>query len=172
MIIWINGSFGVGKTETANALHEILPKSHIYDPEQVGYFLWDNFPDEMKRKGDFQDIDIWRSINYDVIKHISHNFDGYIIIPMTIVDPRYYRQIIGRLISDDIKVYHFILTAPKDTVTQRLKNRGEQDNSWAEQQIEKCLKAFENDIHGIKIDTDLISIADTAKLIVNNIGMS
>ena len=35
MIIWINGCFGVGKTETANRLGEMIENSHIYDPEQV-----------------------------------------------------------------------------------------------------------------------------------------
>jgi len=88
MIIWINGSFGVGKSETANILNKMLSQSHIYDPEQVGYFLWDNFPQEMRRKGDFQDIIIWRRINYEIIKYMYDFFDGDIIIPMTLVSEK------------------------------------------------------------------------------------
>ena len=54
MIIWLNGCFGVGKAATATMLHKFIANSHIYDPEQVGAFLWDNFPEPLKRKGDFQ----------------------------------------------------------------------------------------------------------------------
>lgn len=73
MMIWINGSFGIGKSETANTLHKKLINSFIYDPEQVGYFLWDNFPDDLKRKGDFQDIGMWRNFNYQILKYMNDN---------------------------------------------------------------------------------------------------
>ena len=39
MLIWLNGAFGVGKTQTAHELHRRLPDSFIYDPEQAGYFM-------------------------------------------------------------------------------------------------------------------------------------
>jgi len=109
MILWLNGCFGVGKTETANKLHQKIAFSHIYDPEQVGYFLWDNFPDALRRKGDFQDIEIWRDCNYRIIKYMYQNFAGHIIIPMTLVNPDYYNQIVGKLQNDGIVVHHFIL---------------------------------------------------------------
>ncbi len=153
MIIWINGSFGVGKSETSRILHEILPNSHIYDPEQVGYFLWDNFPNSMKRQGDFQDIVIWRSINYEIIKHLAETYQGDLIIPMTMVNAIYYNEIVGRLKRDGIDVKHFILTAPRETIIKRLIQRGDGENSWAEQQIDRCLTAYEKDITGIKVDT-------------------
>ena len=40
----------MGKSITAELLHSKIEFSHIYDPEQVGYFLWDSFPKEMKQK--------------------------------------------------------------------------------------------------------------------------
>ena len=43
MIIWINGSFGVGKTSTAELLKNELDKSVIYDPEEIGGFLSNMF---------------------------------------------------------------------------------------------------------------------------------
>lgn len=169
MIIWINGSFGVGKTETAMVLKEKLPNAHIYDPEQVGYFLWDNFPKSMKRKGDFQDISIWRTINYDVIKYMNDNDDGHIIIPMTLVNSQYYDEIIGRLEKEDVSIKHFVLMASKETIVSRLIHRGESQNSWAEQQIDRCLSALTSDISGIKINTDLLSVTDVADYILKNI---
>ena len=56
MIIWINGSFGVGKTTIAEKLKERIKNSIIYDPEKVGLFL-----DKMlsEKKDDFQDYELW-----------------------------------------------------------------------------------------------------------------
>ncbi|MCY1691743.1 hypothetical protein OVA29_14550 [Exiguobacterium sp. SL14] len=39
MIIWINGTFGVGKTTAATGLQQRWSGSHIFDPEETGYFL-------------------------------------------------------------------------------------------------------------------------------------
>lgn len=38
MLLWINGPFGGGKTQTAHELQRRLPGSVICDPEYVGYF--------------------------------------------------------------------------------------------------------------------------------------
>ena len=95
LVIWINGGFGVGKSETANALAQMDQGSHIYDPESVGYFLWHVFPPEMSRKGDFQDIPLWRSINLQVLHYLWQNHKGDIVVPMTISERRYYDEIIG-----------------------------------------------------------------------------
>lgn len=167
MIIWLNGCFGVGKTETANRLHSLLENSHIYDPEQVGYFLWDNFPDTLKRKGDFQDIEIWRSLNYQIIKYMYQNYDGHIIIPMTIVNAEYYNQIIGKLQRDGIEIKHFILYAPKETIVDRLMGRGEGSDSWAEQQIDRCMNAYRSEITGEMIDTSKLSVEGVADYILS-----
>ncbi len=69
MIIWINGAFGSGKSSVAESICQKLTEAHLYDPEQAGYFLWDSFPEEMKRKGNFQHIPIWREFNYKILKY-------------------------------------------------------------------------------------------------------
>ena len=166
MIIWINGSFGVGKTTTAKLLQNKLEKAHIYDPEQVGYFLWDNFPPEMARQGDFQDMAIWRSINYQVIKHLYATYDGDIIIPMTLANRQYYDEIISRLEQDGILVRHFILTASKKRIVSRLRVRGDESGCWAEQQVERCLAAYEHDIPGIALNTDEMDAETVANCIL------
>ena len=168
MIIWLNGSFGVGKSETAKALQKKLNRSHIYDPEQVGYFLWDNFPQEF-RKGDFQDISLWRSVNFEVLKYLYRNYDGHIIVPMTIVCRQYEAEIIGRLSEEGVKLRHFILMASKDIIRKRLSGRGEEAHSWPEQQIGRCLRAFENDIKCECIATDTLTVEETADIILQKI---
>ena len=97
MIVWLNGAFGSGKSTVAEILTEKIGKSHIYDPEEVGFFLWDVFPEKMKRKGNFQHIPLWRDFNFRILKYISSQYEGTVIVPMTIYTPEYYDEIIGHL---------------------------------------------------------------------------
>ena len=169
MIIWINGSFGVGKTTVSNKLHKELKESFIYDPEKAGEFIWDNSPDCISHKGDFQDILMWRDFNYQMLKYIHENYSGTIIVPMTLVNKEYYSQIIGRLINEGISIHHYILLAERSTILSRLAKRGASNNSWPAQQIDRCLTSFEKDIIGIKIYTDNLSIEEVVKLILKRV---
>jgi hypothetical protein len=53
MIIWINGPFGVGKTQTAYNLSRRIKGSFIYNPEDIGYFTRKRIP-KSKETIDFQ----------------------------------------------------------------------------------------------------------------------
>lgn len=165
MIIWLNGTFGVGKTETAKALHEKLKPSHIYDPELVGQFLWYTFPEDMKRKGDFQDIPLWRSMNHDLIRYLCEQYPGDLIIPMTIANPAYENEIIGQLRREGIPVQHFLLAANRSVVHQRLVGRGEPEHSWAEAQMESCLDGFSKLKDVLEINTENLSISEVVEMI-------
>ena len=167
MVLWINGAFGSGKTSVAEEIEKRVGKSFIYDPEQVGYFLWDNFPTELKQKGNSQHMAIWREFNYKILKHISENYTGIIIVPMAIYKKQYYDEIIGRLEKDNILVKHFILSASKQIILDRLLKRGEPDGGWCAQHIDICLNAFETEIAGHKIDAESLGVIETASKIVS-----
>jgi deoxyadenosine/deoxycytidine kinase len=169
MIIWINGSFGVGKTTIANELHKKIKNSHIYDPEIVGGFIWSMLPSSISRRGDFQDILMWRDFNYQMLKYMNENYSGHIIVPMTLVNKEYYSEIIERLVNEGVDLRHFILLAEKSTILDRLRKRGEQDNSWPVQQVDRCISYFENDIESIKINTDNLSKEETVKFMLETI---
>lgn len=152
MIIWINGAYGSGKSTCAYELHRRLPDSFVYDPENVGYFIRKNIPIAL-HEPNFQDHTQWRSFNYDMLKYLSSTYKGIIIAPMTLIDPRYYEEIIGRLVRDGVEVHHFILYAEKETIEKRLKKRFER-GTWTKDQIDKCIYAFDHTITEEKLITD------------------
>ncbi len=157
MIIWINGAFGSGKTQTAFELHRRLPNSFVYDPENIGFYIRKNIPNELNKR-DFQNYTIWREFNFSMLKYISKEYNGIIIVPMTIVNSQYFNEIIENLRNDGIEVKHFVLRASKETLLKRLKSRGDGKNSWSAQQIDRCLEGLSNEIFKKHIDTDNLSI--------------
>ena len=152
MIIWINGAYGSGKTTISNALHSRLDNSYIYDPENAGNFVRNNFP-SIFWKDDFQDFEIWRMINFEMIKYIVENYEHKIIVPMSIVNENSYNEIILKL-SELFVVKHFILYAGFETILKRNLERGEEPNSWCIRQIDRCINAFNNNIKGTIIDNE------------------
>lgn len=85
MLLWINGPFGVGKTQTAYALARRLPDAFICDPEQLGFGIARMTPPPLR--GDFQDVPLWREgVRRVLDRNLSH-FDGVLIVPMTLVNP-------------------------------------------------------------------------------------
>ncbi|XEC96569.1 AAA family ATPase [Paenibacillus tarimensis] len=162
MIIWINGAFGAGKTQTAFELHRRIPHSYVYDPENAGYFMRKNLPKE-SMKGDFQDYPIWRESNYLMLKYISETYDGIVITPMTVVSPQYFDDIIGRLRRDGIDVRHFALCASKEVLLKRLKGRGDGNRSWPAEQIDRCLSGLADETFRHHLDTDHMTIGQAAE---------
>ena len=164
MIIWVNGAFGAGKTQTAHELQRRIPHSFIYDPENAGYFIRKNIPEGIK-KGDFQDYPMWREVNYGMIKHIDEQYDGTLIIPMTIVNPQYFDDIVGRLRRDGVVIHHFALCAARETLLKRLRSRGENERSWAAQQIERCIEGLSLPVFERHVDTDAMTTSEVVEAI-------
>jgi len=162
MVIWLNGSFGVGKTTIANELVKKLAGVFIYDPENLGTFLRDNLK---YNYNDYQDYPFFRQFNFEIIKDLNNNYK-YIIVPMTLTNKAYYDEIIGRLNNSGISVKHFILIASKETIKNRLNNRAN-TTLWSYEQVDRCLEAFEKVILGERINTDNQGINETVDNILN-----
>lgn len=159
MIIWLNGAYGSGKTTVAYELQKRLKKSFIYDPENVGFFIRKNTPKEL-HKHNFQDHEQWRNFNYEMLKQIANSYDGIIIVPMTLINFDYYREIVEKLKNDGIHLDHYVLYADKNTILRRLNKRLEFGNTFAKSQIDYCIKAFNTKIKDNKIVTDKLNVDD------------
>lgn len=173
MIIWINGAFGAGKTTAAYELNRRLADSFVYDPENVGFFLRENLPEACCRD-DFQDIPLWRRFNYQILKEIHKTCGSTVIVPMTLVNPDYYEEIIQRLLDDGIPLAHVILCAGRETIIRRLKKRsfslpGRED--FAVAAIDRCLHYFDHHSTGIRITTDDMSVEQIVTRIGRECGL-
>jgi len=174
MVIWLNGAFGAGKTTVAHALGRRLKDSFIYDPENVGYFLRKNTPKVCDRP-DFQDIPLWREFNYRTLSMMAWEHPGPIIVPMTLVEPQYWEEIIGRLVEEGVEVRHFILWADRKTLLRRLRGRslGRLDReAFAVAAIDRCLKAFETEITQVRVDTEHLTAEEAALKIALACGLT
>ncbi len=162
MVIWINGAFGSGKTQTANEICRRLEGAFLYDPENAGYFLRKNEPLALQAEN-FQDEPLWREINFHLLRRIATEYDGTVVVPMTLICAEYYHQIISALRQEGIQVFHVVLSASRKVLLHRLHSRLEGRNSWAAHQIEGCMAAFENPLFEHKINTDTLTIPEVAE---------
>ena len=152
MIIWINGAFGAGKTQTAYTLQRRMPDAYVYDPENAGCFIRKNLPPAL-HTDDFQNYPMWRAVTLEMLTYLAKHHAGDIIVPMTITNRAYYEEIIGTL-SKEYALQHYILYAQEETIRRRLASRLEGKQSWAALQTGRCLRAFDTEITEERIDTD------------------
>ncbi len=149
MIIMINGPFGVGKTTVAELLHQKLKNSMIYDPEEVGFMLRNIITDEVKlpkeKTDDFQDLILWKELTVTVAEKLVNTYHKTLIVPMTICNHECFSHIKSGFESID-ETFHFCLLASEETVHERLSKRGDEAGSWAFQQTERCLNAYNADL--------------------------
>ncbi len=169
MIIWLNGAFGSGKTTIAFELQRRLPGAFVFDPENAGYYLRKNLPQTIWQ-ADFQDDPLWRQINLAMLRRLSQTGQT-IIVPMTLVNPQYYDEIIGSLRAEGIEIRVILLMASKKTLVRRLHNRLEGRNSWARQQIDRCQSAFLQSNPAEKLWTDRLSIEATVEAAAHRAGI-
>ncbi|GGH77843.1 cytidylate kinase [Pullulanibacillus pueri] len=170
MIIWINGTFGAGKTTTAYELHRRIKDAFVYDPERFGYVFMRNVPKEIA-KSDFQDYPLWREANYKLLKQVAEDYKGVIIAPMTLTHEVYFEEMIGRLRDQGFEVNHFTLLASTQTIEKRLRKRWEGKKSWAYQQMKERLDCLSRPLFQEHIQTDNLSIDEVVETIAERIGI-
>ncbi|MFK0253806.1 NUDIX domain-containing protein [Streptomyces sp. NPDC090445] len=126
MIVWINGTFGAGKTSTARELTGILPDSTLYDPELVGDALRRLLPRKrLEEVSDYQDLPSWRRLVVDTAAAMLAEVGGVLVVPMTLLRQEYRDEMFGGLAARRIPVRH-VLLAPEETILrERIATRQE-----------------------------------------------
>lgn len=147
MIVWVNGAFGSGKSTLVGELSPRWPELLVYDPEMVGYVLREivEVP-----TGDFQDLRLWRRQVTELAVGLIEEYRRPLLVPMTLVNPRYVGEIFGALNDAGIDVHHFFLKVSREVLEQRIDGRSftpddpEQDEKvrrWCKDKIGLCMAA-------------------------------
>lgn len=183
MLLWINGPFGGGKTQTAYEIQRRLPGSVVCDPEHAGFGLRRMLPPELR--GDFQDLTSWRQGVVEVLDLALTKHDGVVIAPMTVTHSGYFAETVGRLGELGHDVRHFTLLARRETVVKRLrerglghlfqflggKNAGLGRETWALRQLDHCLERLREPEFAEHLWTDDSTVPKTADRIAVLAGL-
>ena len=171
VIIWLNGAWGAGKTTTSIELNRRLENSLIFDPEEAGFYINKMLPKGLHRN-DFQEFEEWRLINYEMLKLLDTNHQGIIIVPMTIINSTYIKEIIGKLQDDGHVVHHYILKANELSLNKRLSKRFEGKNSWARNRISMAINGL-NELENAKIiETDELTTDDIIHFLARDLKLT
>ncbi|MFB7950225.1 AAA family ATPase [Kitasatospora phosalacinea] len=183
MLIWINGPFGVGKTQTAHHLARRLPGAAVCDPEHLGFGLRRMLPPDLR--GDFQDLPAWRRGTVEVLGLAAREHPGPVIVPMTVTDPRYFAETVGRLRELGHDVRHFTLLADRATVLRRLAERDPVHRlrrlaglgapppreSFAVSRLDDCLTRLAAPAFATHLTTDRLTVRQSADRIAALAGL-
>jgi hypothetical protein len=111
----------------------------LYDPEYVGYILreWVPVP-----TGDFQDLASWRELVIETALTLRRHHADTLIVPMSLLNDDYARQILGGLTARGEQVTHVFLDLDPEVLRQRVTERIlSPDNPKADQSArEFCLR--------------------------------
>ncbi|UCA48683.1 ATP-binding protein [Streptomyces sp. WA6-1-16] len=130
MIIWLNGTFGAGKTTTAKEVISLLPGSRLFDTEKVGEMLWHvlGVPEN-----DFQDFPPWRGLVVETARQVLDHVGGTLVVTQTVLVEAYWREIREGLAKAGVPVLHFLLHTDRDTLVERIETDTKPDSVGARQ---------------------------------------
>ena len=75
MIYWINGAYGIGKSTATECLAKRLGEAYVFDAEEVGNAIRDNYPVEARHCVIFADYPLWRETNFKLLLDVYGKYD-------------------------------------------------------------------------------------------------
>ncbi len=172
MIIFINGSFGIGKTTVARNLRARLPGSIVFDPEPVGLalkFLSRWIPLRGRHTDDFQDLALWRRACVWGVR-LSRRLRTTVIVPMTYSNVSYLREVMTGVESGESRVLHLCLTAPWPVVEQRIRVRaaalGVAPSAWTLRRAAECCVDHQSPEFALHVPTSCRTPEEVASVVV------
>jgi AAA domain len=123
VIIWLNGTFGAGKTATAAELLPLVPDARVFDPETVGYMLRPNLAD--RPVSDFQHWPPWRPLVVATAIELARYTGEHLIAPQTVLNRDYLAEVFTGLRAAGLAVFHVLLDADQDVLRRRIEASAE-----------------------------------------------
>jgi len=118
VIIWVNGTFGAGKTTTSHLVADRSPELRLFDPESVGYMLRPNLTDYPVR--DFRDWESWRILTPIVADEVVRFSGQSLVAPQTVLEEVYWDELLRGLSQRGHDVLHVLLDADEGILRARI----------------------------------------------------
>jgi adenylylsulfate kinase-like enzyme len=118
VIVWLNGTFGAGKTTTAALLAARDGRLRTFDPEWVGYLLRANLSGY--EVTDFQQWPSWRTLTPIVIDEVARFTGQHLVAVQTVLVEDYWRELRAGLDALGHEVLHVLLEADEAVMTARI----------------------------------------------------
>ena len=118
MIIWLNGTFGAGKTTTARQLAGRLANARPFDPELVGELLMTALDDHEFK--DFQDLAPWRELVPVITERIASFTGQHLIAVQTVLREDYWRELTQAFNRTRLSVFHVLLHVNSAVLAERI----------------------------------------------------
>jgi hypothetical protein len=118
MILWLNGTFGVGKTTTSRCIAEVSAEWHPFDPEWVGYMLRANL--DGVPFDDFQDLAAWRRLVPHVMHEVGLLTGEHLIASQTVLVEDYWNELRSGLEDRGLEVFHVLLDCDEAVLRDRI----------------------------------------------------
>ncbi|MGF1432465.1 NUDIX hydrolase [Kitasatospora sp. LaBMicrA B282] len=121
MIVWVNGTFGAGKSSVCRELVGLLPGSTLFDPEEAGDLLRRVLPARrLAEVADFQDLPAWRRLVPELAAAVAAEVPGPLVVPMSLLREAYRDEIFGALAARGLGVHHFVLHVEETILRRRI----------------------------------------------------
>lgn len=173
MIVWLNGTFGVGKTTTSRRIVELAEQYRSFDPEWVGYMLANNLADH--QVSDFQQYPSWRRLVPVVAGEIAQVTGQDLVAAQSVLVEEYWGEIVAGLEAHKQPVFHVLLDADVETLRARIdadEDEPERIRPWRHRHVEVYESAREwlRPAANVVIDTAAVDAYDAAQHIVSAIA--
>jgi hypothetical protein len=169
MIVWLNGTFGAGKTTTARLLVRELPQARIFDTEYVGFMLGHVLTEPVEN---FQDNPPWRALVVRSAVEILDHVSGTLVVPQTVLTESYAREIFDGLAAEGVKTHHIVLHVEREELLRRIE--GDQEEAGAKQWRLDHVDRYERALpwlreSGTLVDTTRLTPAEAAARVLGGL---
>ncbi|MEV6104004.1 AAA family ATPase [Streptomyces sp. NPDC051940] len=174
MIVWLNGTFGAGKTTTSKELVGLLPDARIFDAEYVGYMLCGGVTG-LPALGDFQHWPPWRRLVVETATQLLEYVGGTLVVPQTVLDEPYWTEISEGLAKASVPVHHFVLHADPATIRHRIET--DPDNADPHGFRMQHVEVYERSVPWLHaaarvVDTTDVAPREVARRIAAGVGVT
>jgi predicted kinase len=169
VLLWINGTFGVGKTHVAHELQRKIPGSFVSDPELPGIGIQRMYPPHLR--GDFQETPWWVPTVAELLADLVSRHEGPVIVPMTLADPDRHDRVFRTLHAAGVETRHVTLLASRESVRRRVRARFENPEGWPMEHYDANDDALRTPRFATHLRTDGVSLPDVVTAVSRILGI-